>query len=302
MITVEKTAELTGHSNPIFALTLSQKPGILFTGGNDKGVVEWSLKTNDFIKVMFPVAASVYAIHCPENYPLMMTGLRNGDVLVFDFLKQQLLPTLKHHHKPIFDIKSVNSKKELLVASEDGTVSIWSLDTLQLVHNIKVSDDTVRCISISPDEKQVAFGCRNSEIKIYDLEDYTLINTLKGHTMAVFSLQYAPDSSYLVSGSRDAQIKIWNTTSFELIENIPAHLFAINHIAFHPTQPYFATASMDKSIKLWGSDDFKLYKVISREKGFDTHRLSVNKIVWNGEQLISTSDDKKIILWDIKFE
>ncbi len=301
MITVQKNTELTGHSNPIFALTLSQKPGIFFTGGNDKGVVEWSLKTNSFIKVMFPVAASVYAIHCPVDFPLMMTGLRNGAVLVFDFLKQQLLPTLKHHQKPIFDIKSVNSKKELLVASEDGTVSIWSLDTLQLIHAIKVSTDTVRSISISPDEKQVAFGCRDNEVRIYDLEDYTPISTLKGHSMAVFAVQYAPDGSYLASGARDAQVKIWDTKTFELIENIPAHLFAVNHIAFHPAQPYFATASMDKSIKIWGADDFKLYKVISREKGFETHRLSVNKIAWYGDQLLSTGDDKNIILWDITF-
>jgi len=301
MITVNKTAELTGHSNPIFALTLSQKPDILFSGGNDKGVVEWSLKTNSFIKVMFPVATSIYAIHCPVGYPLMMAGLRNGDVLVFDFLKQQLLPALKHHHKPIFDIKTVNSKKELLIASEDGTVTIWSLDTLQLLHTINVSTDTIRCISVSPDEKKVAFGCRDNEIRIYDVEDYTLVNVLKGHSMAVFAVQYAPAGDYLVSGSRDAQVKIWDTRSFELIENIPAHLFAVNHIAFHPAQPYFATASMDKSIKFWGSDDFKLYKVISREKGFDTHRLSVNKLAWNGNQLISVSDDKKIILWDIQF-
>jgi centriolar protein POC1 len=301
MITVEKAAELTGHSNPLFALTLSQKPGILFTGGNDKGVVEWSLKTNEFIKVMFPVAASVYAIHCPEGYPLMMTGLRNGDVLVFDFIKQQLLPILKHHHKPVFDIKSVNSKKELLIASEDGTVSIWGLDTLQLIHTIKVSTDTVRCISISTDEKQVAFGCRDNDIKVYDLEDYTLISTLKGHTMPIFSLQYSPDGSYLASGSRDAQVKIWDTEKFELIENIPAHLFAVNHIAFHPSLPYFATASMDKSIKIWGSDDFKLYKVISREKGYATHRLSVNKLVWHSGQLLSASDDKSVIIWDISF-
>ncbi len=301
MITVNKTAELTGHSNPIFALTLSQKPDILFSGGNDKGVVEWSLKTNSFIKVMFPVATSIYAIHCPVGYHLMMAGLRNGDVLVFDFLKQQLLPALKHHHKPIFDIKTVNSKKELLIASEDGTVTIWSLDTLQLLHTINVSTDTIRCISVSPDEKKVAFGCRDNEIRIYDVEDYTLVNVLKGHSMAVFAVQYAPAGDYLVSGSRDAQVKIWDTRSFELIENIPAHLFAVNHIAFHPAQPYFATASMDKSIKFWGSDDFKLYKVISREKGFDTHRLSVNKLAWNGNQLISVSDDKKIILWDIQF-
>jgi centriolar protein POC1 len=301
MITIQKATELTGHSNPIFALTLSQKPGILFTGGNDKGVVEWSLKTNSFIKVMFPVAASVYAIHCPEDYPLMFTGLRSGEVLVFDFIKQQLIPGLRHHRKPLFDIKTVNSKKELLVASEDGTISIWSLETLQLLHTLKVSADTVRCISISPDEKQVAFGCRDNDIKIYDLVDYTPIATLKGHTMAVFSLQYSPDGSYLVSGSRDAQVKIWNTSTFELVENIPAHLFAVNHIAFHPTQPYFATASMDKSIKLWGSDDFKLYKIISREKGYDTHRLSINKLAWSDGLLLSASDDKKVIIWDINF-
>ena len=49
MINVEKIGELSGHSNPVFTLELSQKPGILFTGGNDKGVVEWSLKTNSFI-------------------------------------------------------------------------------------------------------------------------------------------------------------------------------------------------------------------------------------------------------------
>jgi centriolar protein POC1 len=300
-MTVEKIAELTGHSNPIFALALSQKPGILFSGGNDKGVVEWSLKTNSFIKVMFPVAASVYSIHCPENFPYLIAGLRSGQVLVFDFIEQKVIKSLNHHLKPLFDIKSVNSKKELLIASEDGTVSIWSLETLDLVHSIKVSHDTVRCINISPDEKQVAFGCRDSNIAIYDLDDYTQIKTLKSHTMAVFSLQYSPLGDYLVSGSRDAQVKVWDTTTLELKENIPAHLFAVNHIAFHPTQPYFATASMDKTIKIWGSDDFKLYKIISREKGYASHQLSINKIAWNGDDLVSLSDDKRIIIWRIDF-
>src|SRR5580698_4775006 len=102
MISVKKTAELTGHGNPIFTLELSQKPGILFTGGNDKGVVEWSLKNYAFIKVLFPVTASIYAIHGPIGYPLLFAGLRNGDVLVFDFLKQAIVATLKHHQKPIF--------------------------------------------------------------------------------------------------------------------------------------------------------------------------------------------------------
>jgi centriolar protein POC1 len=300
-MTVTKTAELTGHGNPIFTLELSQKPGILFTGGNDKGIVEWSLKNYAFIKVLFPVNASTYAIHCPEGYPLLFAGLRNGDVQVFDFLKQQLITTLKRHQKQLFDIRSVGHKHEILVASEDGTVSVWSLKTLEFLHSVAISDDTVRCISISPDEKQVAFGCRDNQVKIYDLEDYTLIKTLHGHAMSVFSLGFTRDGNYLISGGRDAQVKIWDALSYDLVHNIPAHLFAVNCIAIHPALPYFASASMDKSIKIWGADDFKLYKVISREKGYESHALSINKIVWNGNQLISVSDDKKVMVWDIRF-
>lgn len=301
MITVQKIAELTGHSNPIFTEELSQKPGILFTGGNDKGVVEWSLKNSTFIKVLFPVPASIYALHGPVDFPYLFAGLRTGDVAVFDFAEQKVVTILKHHVKPVFDIKSVAGKKELLVASEDGTVSIWDLNTFKLLHNIKVSDDTVRCISVSRNERQAAFGCRDNQVRIYDLEDYTILKSLTGHTMAVFSVQYSPNGDYLVSGSRDAQVKIWDNRSYELIQNIPAHLFAVNSIAFHPSLPYFATASMDKTIKIWGADDFKLYKVISREKGYASHQLSINKITWAGDRLISVSDDKRVITWEIGF-
>jgi centriolar protein POC1 len=300
-MTVQKTAELTGHSNPIFTLELSQKPGILFTGGNDKGLVEWSLENNSFIKVMFPVPTSIYAIHCPTGYPLMFAGLRSGEVLVFNFIEQKITHRLRHHVKPIFDIKSSVKKDELLIASEDGTVSVWNLNTLELVHTIAVSNDTVRCITINPEENRVAFGCRDNRIVVYDLNDYSPIKALIGHTMAVFSLQYSPNGEYLVSGSRDAQVKIWDNKTYGLIHNIPAHLFAVNHIAFHQTLPYFATASMDKSIKIWDAAEFKLRKIISREKGYDSHVLSINKLAWNANQLLSVSDDKKVICWDIKF-
>ena len=301
MITVQKSAELTGHSNPIFTLELSQKHGILFSGGNDKGLVEWSLKTSSFIKVMFPVMASIYAIHCPVGYPLLFAGLRSGEILVFNFVEQKITHRLRHHVKPIFDIKSIEKKGELLIASEDGTVSVWSLQTLSFLHSIQVSNDTIRCISVNPDEDRVAFGCRDNRVVIYDLDDYSLVKALIGHTMAVFALQYAPGGDYLVSGARDAQVKIWDIKTYSLLQNIPAHLFAVNHILFHPSRPIFATASMDKSIKIWDATDFKLRKIISREKGYAGHSLSINKLAWNNDQLLSTGDDKKIIVWDVSF-
>ena len=117
--------------------------------------------------------------------------------------------------------------------------------------------------------------------------------------MAVFTTAYATDGKLIFSGARDAQLKVWDAYSFNLIKNIPAHMFAINHIAVHPSRSLLATASMDKSIKIWDAADFRLLKVISREKGYPAHILSVNKLAWDNNRLISTGDDKSIMIWEV---
>ena len=88
MIEIQLKATLSGHQNPIFTVENSQKPGIIFTAGNDKGVVEWSLRTPGFIKVLFPVKSSVYALHCPKSVPVLLAGERNGQVEVYNFEEQ----------------------------------------------------------------------------------------------------------------------------------------------------------------------------------------------------------------------
>ena len=307
MIEVEQIASLPGHQNPVYTVEASQKPGIIFTAGNDKGVVEWSLKDKAFIKVLMPVSTSVYALHAPSAAPLLAVGERSGNVSLFNFEEQKVTAVLKHHKQPIFDIKSVSSKKELLVSSEDGTVSVWDLEIgasgtsdHSPLYSFKVSTATVRAISISPDEKTVAFGCKDNRVRIYNLADYELLHDFEAHTLPVSSLLYSPYGRFLMSGSRDAQLNVWDTQGYLLHKTIPAHLFAIYSIAWHPSKDVFATSARDKTIKIWNSE-FQLIKTLSIDKGYPMHRLSVNKIAWepNNGYLISVSDDKLVMIWNI---
>ena len=291
---------LSGHQNPIYALVSSTKPDIFYSAGNDKGVVEWSLDTMAFVKVLVPVQSSVYALHRHDN--LLFIGQRSGLITVFDLAQQKIVSTLSHHQKGVFDVKTITSKNEIISTGEDGTVAIWSLSDFSLLYNFPVIKDTVRTIALSIDEKEIALGAKDGIIRVYHSSDYSLIHEISAHTFPVTALQYSPLGNYLISASRDAQLKIWSMPDYREIQNIPAHMFSVYAIVFHPTQPYFATASMDKSIKLWGSDDFKLYKSISREKGYNGHFLSINKIAWNNDnELISLSDDKNIIIWNVQF-
>lgn len=289
---------LNGHQNPIYALALAQNPETFYSAGNDKGIVEWSLSTMAFVKVMVPVQSSVYALLRINH--LLFIGQRSGSILVFDLQEQKTIATLNFHQKGVFDLKGILFKNELLSTGEDGIVAVWSLKDFSLLYHFPVLQNTIRVIAVNNDEKEIALGAKDGIIRIYNSEDFSLLHQLEGHTLPITSIQYAPEGNYMISGSRDAQLKIWSLPDYELSKNIPAHLFSIYSIAFHPTLAYFATCSQDKSIKLWSSTDFKLIKILSNEKGSDGHFHSINKMMWtkDGKYLISTGDDRQVKVWE----
>jgi len=289
---------LSGHQNPVYALANAADGRGFYSAGNDKGVVEWSLDTMAFVKVLVPVQSSVYALHRLDN--LLFIAQRSGLILVFDLTSSQVTATLTFHKKAVFALKTIGYKQELLSTGEDGTVAVWSLKDYSLLYSFPVINDTVRTIAVSNDESEVALGSKDGVIRIYSSLDYELTRELRVHKMPVTSLQYSPDGRYLISGGRDAQLKVWSLPAYELVNNIAAHMFSVYAIAYHPTLPYFATCSQDKGIKLWGSDDFKLYKILSLEKNTEGHFHSINKLIWSadGRYLISTGDDRQVMVWE----
>lgn len=290
---------LPGHQNPVYALTTSADQDVFFTAGNDKGIVEWSLNQKAFVKVLMPVKSSVYSMVFDGQ--LLFSGERSGMVNVFNLATAQLLSSFQAHEKPVFDIKVVAEKNEFLTSSEDGTVAIWSLKDYSLLYRINIAKETVRTMSISNNLKELAVGTKAGMICIYDLEDYALLSQFQAHDLPVTSLQYSPDGRFLLSGGRDAQLKAWSLPEYTQTQHIPAHLYSIYSIAFHPVLPYFATGSQDKSIKIWGAENYKLYKILSIEKGTEGHTHSVNKLSWSadGRYLLSTGDDKLVMIWEM---
>jgi WD40 repeat protein len=291
---------LVGHSNPVYALSTAVDPDRFYSAGNDKGVVEWSLSSMAHVGIILPVQSSVYALH--RYGDLLFIGQRSGTILVFNTITGAILARLDHHKKGVFDLKTIPSKAELISTGEEGNVAVWSLIDYTLLYEFPVLNNTVRVIEVSKDEKIIAIGAKDGLVRLYYAEDYSLFKVLEGHTLPITSIQFDPEGQYMISGSRDAQLKIWSLPDFNLMKNVPAHLFSIYSIIFHPTLPIFASCSQDKSIKLWSSRDFRLLKILSNEKNTGGHFHSINHMIWtlDGKHLISTGDDRHIMIWDIE--
>ena len=310
MVEISKSTQMIGHQNPVYALAADADQGVLYSAGNDKGIVRWNLETGKFERILSPVQHTVYGLHVLQGEQTLIAGMRNGLVRGMDTQTGVSRWELTLHQEPVFALGSLLGKSagvEVVVAAEDGTVSVWdpSRPTEPLYH-LNVSESPIRCMAVSPDERWLSFGAKDGTVHIYYAADFSLHTVLSAHTMPVTSLLFSPDGKYLLSAARDARMVVTeirsDTGEFTQKREFVPHMFAIYSMEFHPNLPVFATASRDKSVKIWSAEDFRLLKSLSIEKGWEAHRLSVNALTWhpNGDQLFTTGDDKVIMVWDVK--
>lgn len=289
---------LSGHQNPVYAIAIDSDNKILYSAGNDKGIVEWDLDADVFKRVLCNVSASVYCLCLIPNSNLLLAGLRNGDLLVIEKgAEVSLKAKLSVEKGAIFTVQYLESKREILAIGEQGKVYVWSLDSFQLLYQFEVAKTTVRCSAVSLDNHCIALGDKDGLVYLYDADDYYLIAKQKVHEGGVSSLAFKGNK--LLSGGRDAKLYKLEIPSLQVLDTVVPHMFTVYGIKVLNAD-LFCTVSRDKTIKIWNSD-LKLQKNISRDKGMESHFLSINAVDFSAyQQLIATAGDDKVIkLWQL---
>jgi len=288
---------LTGHQNPIFTLAQPEHTNLLYTAGNDKGVVEWDLSTMSFKRILCQVSASVYTLLAIPDTTLLAIGMRSGQIMIVDRETQSLRANLSTENGAVFSLQIIPSKGELIAIGEEGVAYVWDLARFELLYRFKISDTTVRVIAIDPNGEFLAFGDKQGVIYSYSLADFELVSKQKIHDLAVTSLLF--QQGYLFSGARDAKLMKLKPANLSIEKSITAHMFTVYGIDQSFSDDLLATVSRDKTMKIWRADDLALVKNIGRDRGFDSHNLSINAFLWKDEYLYTVSDDKTIKVWKI---
>lgn len=164
------------------------------------------------------------------------------------------------------------------------------------------------------------------------------IKEYKGHTKGVQEIELFPKYGHLLlSGSLDGTCKMWNVfNDRNLLHTYTGHHEAVRSINFNQKGSSFVSSSFDKSVKLWdvatgvevstfsnnrmgyqvrynpnddnifliAASDNRIYQWDIRTKQvcqeYNYHLGPCNAVLFfdNGRKFISTSDDKKILVWE----
>jgi WD40 repeat protein len=296
---VNKVAQLVGHNAAIFALAEGMDERHVITGAGDAWVVLWNLDEPDLGKLIAKVERQVFSICFLKKTGKILAGNIDGGVHWIDLNNPEATKNIAHHQKGVFDILAVHD--HVFTVGGDGKLSRWSMDEMRALESYHLANQALRCIDYCEGRHELAIGGSDGAIYLLDAGTLELRQVIQqAHGSSVFSIKYAPNGKHLLSGGRDALLNAWDLESgYKKTSSLPAHWYTINSICFSPDGGYFATASRDKTVKIWSANNFGLLKVL--EGGRDGgHFNSVNKVLWLSSGLLSCSDDRTVIRWNVE--
>lgn len=298
-INIKKITEFTGHTQPVYTLEAAPEPGCFFSAGGDKTIVRWDTKNPEWGIPIAQFKFTVYSLCFIPTRHILIAGTSEGGIHIIDLSSNIEIKYFRIPDDGIFDIK-YSLEHQLIVASTSKGRLVFIDDTnYTIVEEIFVSNEKIRNICFNPHRPYLYVACSDCNVYVIELTNKKNIHSFEAHQWAANALLYHGSKDELITGSKDAHIRIWDIKKqFEMIKNIPAHNYAIYKIVYNEEANIFATASRDKTMKIW-NHEFDIIARIDQAK-YAGHTNSVNSALWlNQTNLLSTGDDRRIILWEI---
>ncbi len=104
--------------------------------------------------------------------------------------------------------------KLMAIATTDGAIEIYNLETMQLLHKI-LQNKNVNTLEFSPDGKILAAGYYENNGKLWDVSNGKLLYTLTGINGSLNTVAFSPDSRHIAIGGMDYEraFIVFNTST-----------------------------------------------------------------------------------------
>jgi serine/threonine protein kinase len=184
--------------------------GQVLAEGRLGSIKEWKKpaskpKLSENSTLIFNNTEPIQATALSSNAHLLVGGNSDGYIKLFNLLNNTS-HTFSGHSTIVNAVAIDASETVLFSGSEDDTLRLWHLRTLQELFTIQAELGGIKAIAIHPHSKIVAAGGNYGAVKLWDWRTGQLISSFSNHLAAVTTLAFSPDGQTLVAGDRDGRI------------------------------------------------------------------------------------------------
>nr|XP_033329625.1 WD repeat-containing protein 81 isoform X1 [Megalopta genalis] len=220
-----KLQTFSGHTNSIRCLSVLDNENSFISGGRDKTVKLWSLRSqgdgNTVSSCQYTYTGhkkSILALTFLESLRYAVTC--DGTIHCWDPFMGSLLGCPENSRPvPVNTlIASPSPFTTLLVGTTDITLRVIDCRTFQYVNEMKVSVNPtglIRCIAVAPSGYWVALGQASGFLTVLDTRTGLIIASWKGHECEILQLETINETT-IVSSSLDETIAVWSALDGKL--------------------------------------------------------------------------------------
>ena len=206
--------------------------------------------------------------------------------IAIDAQKYQLIYTITGNTDEIKDLQVTQS--EIYVATYGG-IKVYGKSYAKLKREVEIYGDTwVNSLVVTKDKVFAALS--NGNINVYT-KGLRLLKIIKVDSLAVLKLKKYGEK--LLCSSASGLIKIFNMKDYTHLHTFKQHQWDVGAIYIDGNTLY--SGSDDYSIKVWDLSKATLQRTIK-----SAHAGTINDIVVYKDKLISASEDKTIVIRELK--
>ncbi|MEG4106993.1 serine/threonine-protein kinase [Microcoleus sp. S13_C5] len=241
--------DLVHSKKSVNTVAVSPDGSILASGGGDKNVILWDLKTGRRMRTIPAHKAAVNAIAFSRDGQTLASGSDDKTIRLWNVRTGSRLRTLSGHAGGVNAIAFSRDGKTLASGSQDKTVRLWNLGTGEVRRIITGHGGPVTAVAFSPNGQIVASASMDNTIRLSNVQDGKRTRTFKGHSSWVRTIAFSPDSRTLISGGED--IIVWDLKTGKERSTLSGHTQFVSCVAISRDSKTFVTGSPDRTIKIW---------------------------------------------------
>ncbi len=182
--------------------------------------------------------------------------------------------------------------KSIIIASNDGTVTIWNILTKEQTLEIKHAESA--SMPVCSADGSYVLTVSGQSIYVSNTANRKNVFSVPGAQFAKFS----PNSLYVVTYSEKGKVQIWNAQNGKMVSEFDLSLSPLNRfnsIQFSPDSRNLAISNY-KDFYIWS---FVNNKIVAESRGSSSFNYSAEYAI-DGEYIF-TAQSNEIRVWDSKY-
>ena len=171
----------------------------------------WAIPFEKSHAILKGHTANINAIVLTPDGKTLASGSDDATIRIWDTSTGNQLLSLPSDKTRVLAI-SVDGK--ILASSNHKNIKLWDISTAAQLKTLKLEDDYVTKLAISPDNSMLTSGNHDGRIRLWDIATGNALTIFNGHFDKVDALSFSSDGKTLASGSYDGAIFLWNLTSY----------------------------------------------------------------------------------------